>query len=321
MNAIQLPDGKWLSYVQVRRRNDPELWEVIDRSPKALERFPDTRFGTLPNGKLFVPKGDEEIGQIVRGGTYSLYTRIWAAITPKKGLQPGYIAVVGECYDDSFDPKERDFFLLDEGVTLGDNPSLSLHPDLFEAASALKDIYRLDRIYLDFKNDQFLTEIQKMQWGIVHYPEEESMSDKQLRARFPFFESRGRICSPIEAPYSGNDEWDFSTVDALFARRRLTVHDSCETFRFGQYRTPQRALAMACGALMFWDWSEVLREQEIYDGYESGEMTADEAEAEEQAEQYLSDIAWMVGDQQTRSLIEEEGLAGYRKAVGIEWAT
>jgi len=321
LNAIQLPDGKWISYAQVRKRNDPELWEVIDRNPRALKRYPDTRFGVLPNGKLFLPKPGEQVDPMVRGGSYSLYTRIWAAITPKKGLQPGYCAVVGECYDDTFDPKERDFFLLDEGVTLGDNPSLSLHPDLFEATSALKDIYKLDRIYLDFKNGQFLTEIQKMQWGIVHYPEEDSMSDRQIRKRFPFFESRERICSPIEAPYAGNDEWDFSTVDALFARKRLIIHPSCETWRFGQYRTPHRALAMAVGALMFWDWSEILREQEISDGYESSEMTKGEEEQEEQDEQYLCDVAWMVGDQQTRGLIEEEGLDGYRKAVGLEWAT
>ena len=72
MNAIQLPDGKWMSYVQVRRRNDPELWEVIDRNPRALERYPDTRVEEPPSTTLDLASGE-------------IQTVLWAT-----GFRPDY---------------------------------------------------------------------------------------------------------------------------------------------------------------------------------------------------------------------------------------
>jgi len=317
MNAAQDADGKWKSHVHVTRRDDPEIWEVIDRNPAAIERYPDTKFGVDPHGRLYRAGKGRPLRRVVKGGSYSLYTRIWMAITPKDGLQPGYCAVVGEVHeDDNFSPKLRDYVLLDEAVTMGDNPSLALHPDLFEATAALKDIYSPGRIFLDFKKEEFLTEIQKSQWGIRAYPEEDAISVRDLKKQHPFFRSREHIAVPVEAPYSGNDEWDFSTVDALFARNRLRVHRCCETFRFGQYRTPHRALAMACSALMFWDWTEILREQETYDGYESGVPTKEELDEEEVLTQEIEDFTWMVTDDRGRRDLDAKHLEGYREAVG-----
>lgn len=317
MNAVQDSAGVWQSHVHVRKRNDPELWEVIDRNPAAIKRHPDTRFGRDPHGRLYLGAPGKPVEREIRGGSFSLYTRIWAAITPKDGLQPGYCAVVGEVHEDgNFNPKLRDYVLLDEGVTMGDNPSLALHPDLFEATAALKDLYSLDRLYMNFKQEEFLTEIQKQQWGIAAYPPEDLMSRKDLEGAHPFFRSEDHLATPIEAPYAGNDEWDFSTVDALFARKRLKIHRGCETFRFGQYRTPHRALAMACSALMFWDWSEILREQEEHDGYESVEPDEEELTEEQEQEAEFLSFASMVSDDRGRTLIEEKRLEGYREMVG-----
>jgi len=320
MNAAQDDNGNWKSYVHAKRKDDPELWEVIDRNPAAIKRYPNTRFGRDKHGRLYKAAPGKEVRREVRGGSYSLYTRIWAAISPRDGLQPGYCAVVGEVHDGDFLPKLRNFVLIDEGVTMTDNPSLALHPDLFEATSALKDIYAFDRLYVDHRNEAFVTEINKAQWGISAYSDEDLMTDNDLKRAFPFFRHRDHRAHPMEPPYPSHDDRDFATVDALFARDRLRVHKCCETFRFGQYRTPHRALAMACTALQFWDWTEILRDMEPYDGYESAVPTAEELSEEEQLQHELDDFTWMVSDDRTRRALEESEREGYQKAVGLSYA-
>jgi len=317
VNAYKDENG-WHSYVQVRKLQEPELYEVIDRNPQAIEKYPTTPFGVDRHGRLRPLRPGDEPNKIVHGGRYSTYTRIWMGISPKEGGEPGYCCVVGEVHNGSFEPQQRDFFVLDEGVAVDVDYSLALHPDLFEACCALKDIYMPERIFYDPKHQAFKAELHKNQWGIASYPDEELYPDSKIKEMYPFFVSRERTTAPVECPYSENDEYNFTTVESLLQRRRIQHHACCEVFKGGQYRTPHRALAMVCQALMFWDWNEVLAEQKEYDGYPDPELSEDELDALDEHIENDEVLHWIVLDADNQMLIREHGIDAYYRKHGID---
>lgn len=311
MNIFMGDDGKWQSHVFVRRETNPELVTVIDRSPGAVEAHPDTRFWRNPYGQLRLLDDDQHPhqGNIVTGGSYTAYTRIYMGIVPPAGHEPGYCAVVGEQFDGDFEPKHRRLFVLDEGVCFPNvEPSQALIQDLMEVTQALKNIYLpgqdVDestdilspselallestnrepttgiggdrRLIVNSANKQFLEELRKPQHGISCYPDEEDLQRGRAVERYPFFASYDRIAPLYEPPYAEDEEYAMKMVTTLMNRfdddgtLMLRHHDCCEVLATGQYQTPLRALAMCCLSLQTYDWTEALEGRFDYDGYEN----------------------------------------------------
>jgi len=343
LNIYRSDDGYWRSYVQVRRQTNPELVEVIERSLGALEAYPDTVFWREPSGRLWLHEGADPVphGDPVQGGSYALYTRIYLGVTPPTGHEPGYCAVVGELFDDSFEPHQRPLFALDEGVCFPDvDPSMALVPDLLEATCALKDIYLPAheregssglggdrRLILNPGHAQFLEELRKTQHGICAYPEEEDVPDGRMAERFPFFASRDRIAPLYEPPYREDEDYGLKVVEAMMSRTdrkgrpMLRHHACCEVLRTSQYRTPLRALSLCCLSLQTYDWTEALEGRFDYDGYErDDEKERPESgarNAERRRDALLMGLLYQASDTRDRAVLEKEGLKAYLKAVGV----
>ena len=330
---IGLIDGKWMPHVQVRRQKHPELVEVIDRSPTAILQTPDSRFGRSRNGHCVLLEGNELAitGEVLEGGTYTLYTRIWMGVTPPKGAQPGYCAVVGEEFDGEFGPKQRRLFVLDEGVCIDGDPSMALIPDLLEAVSALKDIYfpvheresAADstggdrRLCIDPRDETFLEEMMKLKWGIIGYfDEEDGVGDTYLKERFPFWASRDRVAPVFKAPYADDEDYLVKAVESLLSRGLLHHHTCCEILSEGQYRTPLKALGLVCLALQTYDWQEQLADPREFDGYPVEDPTVPHEEvAKRLLERKVMGLMYLVGSHQQRRLLEREGRSGFLKVV------
>lgn len=320
------------AHVQVRRRKEPELVEVIDRSPEAIKAHPETRFGRMKNQHLALLETDEDpgVGDIILGGTYSLYTRIWMGITPPKGAQPGYCAVVGEEFDGDFGPKQRRLFVLDEGVCLTGDPTVALIPDLMEAACALKDIYfpvherESDqkstggdrRLCHNPGDQQFIVELLKMKWCISTYPDEDEVPDHILRERQPFYASRDRIAPLFEAPYAHDEDYTIKAVESLFSRNLLHHHQCCEILAEGQYRTPLRAIGLVCLALQTYDWHETMVDDLDYDGYPSEDIAPNaDRSARDLLEGKIIGLLMLTGDAETRRKLQNQGRQGFLEVV------
>ena len=86
------PDGT--PYVQARIRQPLGLVEIIDRSPGAIKKNPETVFVQDATGVLLF-RNDLQ-GPKVQDGARSLYTRVWMGLMPPQQREPGYVAVVGE---------------------------------------------------------------------------------------------------------------------------------------------------------------------------------------------------------------------------------
>lgn len=328
MNVYKDEKGKWHSHVQVRRQSTPPLIEVIDRNPEAVALYPNTRFGYDQHNKLCLLAPDVEPirGEVVMGGSYSLYTRIWFGVCPPYGSEPGYCAVVGEEFDKSFGPKQRRFFQLDEGVILDGDPSIALMPELMESIAALKDIYMPSdrnplgggdsRIWVDPANDQFYNDLLDSWWGISSYADEGERED-ELKARFPFFASRERVGSVVMAPFAaqtgGFGDYAVKVVDSLFARGMLHHHKCCRVWSDGQYRTPHKALGLVCVALQTYRWSEVYEDQRDFDGYDEEKVPQAYLDAQAQAEENFVALLHSCSDPVLRREIERRGTKGFRE--------
>ena len=344
MNIYRGDDGKWKSYVYVRREENPELVSVVDRNPKAIEESPDTRFWKDPFGRLRLLDDGQPPprGEVVLGGSYTLYTRIYLGVVPPKGYQPGYCAVLGEKFDRSFEPHPRPLFQLDEGVCFPDvDPSMALIHDLLAATCALKDLYLPAhekpnstslggdrRLIVNPGHEQFYQELIQQKHGICTYPGEDEVQDAQLEAKHPFFASRDRTGPLYEPPYREDEDYGRKVVESLVNRvgddgePMLKHHSCCEVLKTGQYVTPLQAQALCCLSLQTYDWVEVLEGRFDYDGYEIDETPKQEKwerRLEMEREHMLNGILYMASDLRDKALLENEGLKGYRKAVGVDF--
>ena len=297
MNTYLNPDGRLQAHVQVRSlpitegKDEPRLYRVVDRSPAAMAEFPDTRFGVTAAGHWERPQDKVQYVAYLQGGTIRRYTRIWLGVAPPKGSDPGYCAVVGEEFDGQFRAAQRKLFLLDEAYALDVDASQALLPDLFAAVAAAKDIYQAKLLYLDPREEQFLHDLQQLRWGIIGY--EADLTDDALRVRFPFFVRRGRVTTPVPAPYGDDEDYGRRVVDSMFGRGLLYNHPSCAMFKSRAYLTPHRALSLVCLAMQAWDWNTVIGEEQPSDGYEE---PPDEEDAEEMPD------AWELADNELARL-------------------
>jgi hypothetical protein len=327
MNIFRDEKGKLQPYVQVRRQGAPPLIEVIDRNPEAVAAYPLTRFGMDQHNKLvLLSPGDDPIkGEVVMGGAYSLYTRIWFGVSPPFGSEPGYCAVVGEEFDKSFAPKQRRLFQLDEGVIIEGDPAMALLPEMMEAVCALKDIYMPsdrnplgggdNRIWIDPTNEQFYRDLLDSWWGIASYADE--LSEDLLKARYPFFASTERVGSVVVAPFAattgGFADYAIKTVDSLFARGLLHHHKCCSVWKDGQYRTPHKALGLACVALQTYRWSEIYEDQRDFDGYDEEKPPQALLDAKVEEEERFVAMIHACSDPVLRREIEKKGTKGFRE--------
>ena len=292
--------------------------EVIDRSPGAVELYPQSRFGIDSRGyyRYLQDRPNSYPGAVVKGGSFSLYTRVWMGVWPPRRSEPGYCAVVGEQWDGKFSSRDRPYTLLDEGVGLETGPSEALLPDLFDAVCALKDIYKVDSIYVPPNEPQFLSDLQRTRWGICSYPPEDEVSERELREVHPFFVSRGRIGPPIEAPYADDEEQVFRTMQALLSRNKIQVNQVCQIFLEDRYRAPFLASALATNAMQSVDWNERLGDQIDYDGYPMEPPTEEEEEHREDWMIYLQDLVEAHSDSTTRERLAQGGWASFVQPRG-----
>lgn len=326
MNIYRDATGKWQSYVQVRRQGAPPLIEVIDRNPEAVAAYPNTRFGLDQHNKLvLLAPGDPPIkGEVILGGAYSLYTRIWFGVCPPQGAEPGYCAVVGEEWDKSFAPVQRRFFQLDEGVILAGDPAMALLPELMIAIGALKDIYMPSdrnplgggdsRIWVMPADEQFYADLLDGWWGIQSYPDE--IPEVELKKRYPFFADRERIGSVVVAPFAANGtfpDYAIKTVDSLFARGLLHHHKCCSVWKDGQYRTPHKALGLVCVALQTYRWSEIYEDHRDFDGYDEEKPSQALLDAQAEVQEEFMAMVYACSDPVMRREIERAGLKGFRE--------
>ena len=345
MNIYRDHAGKWQSHVQVRRETNPELVSVIDRNPKAIEEHPDTQFWRDPYGRLRPLDAESQpSGEIVLGGAYSLYTRIYLGATPPVGYEPGFCAVVAEKFDGSFEPHQRPLVVLDEGVCYPDvDTSMALIPDLLEATAALKDIYlpsheREDstgtgadrRLIVRPEHEEFLAELAKSRHGICNYPDDTEVPEGKMAERWPFFASRDRIAPLCPPPYKTDEDYGIKMVESMVNRndRRgrpmISYHTCCQVLRTSQYRTPLRAIALCCLTMQTYDWTEALEGKWDWDGYEieqTPQNTARQRATKQEAVDRLMGTFYMASDAHGRSLIERRGRKGFLEALkfaGIE---
>jgi hypothetical protein len=344
VNIFKNSNGKWESNVIVRRQINPELVEVIDRNPAAIDEYPDTRFWVDPYGNMR-PLDSEEVhtsGHVIKGGSYTLYTRIFMGIVPLAGHEPGYCAVVGELFDGSFEPQVRPLFVLDEGVCWPDvDPSMALMPDLMEATCALKDIYlplqERDsssalggdrRLIYSPGHVLFLEELRKHRHGITSYPDDLEVTDERLKERMPFFKSRDRVAPLFESPYREDEDYGIKVVEAMLVRSdrdgnpMLRRHECCSVLRDGQYRTPLKALALCCLTFQTYEWTEVLEGRWDYDGYpiedeDVDQQTSMERKAEQEHLKMLHGALYMGAAAHHRAGLEKKADDVYKGLVGL----
>lgn len=325
--------------VQTRVRQPLGLIEVIDRSEPAMEAHPDTEFIRDGHGLLY--RGSANVaGEIVRGGAYSLFTRIWLGLSPPTGREPGYCAVVGEVWESGLDRFEslqarlRPVFLLDE-------VSDYILPRLLRNVANLKDIYcpyvdrsdlaserrRHDPFYqlLIWPQEELLEDVQKQHHGITCYPYEDDLNDSQCKQRWPWFRSRYHVIPAVFPPYKEDPERLYALVDALMGEKTdqglemFGAHELCKEWATGQHQTPHKAVSMVAAAFQRWDWSERVNVEALERDYP---LPDEEEEWEEwmertQADEEIEAVLYTVMDGPARSAIEQEGMRGYRRLIGL----
>lgn len=321
MNVYTDEQGVVQPHIQVRLRKRSGLLEVIDRSPSAVAQRPDALFGVDDRGQWTLPARSRHAARFVQGGVWSLYTRLWMAIAPPEGTDPGYACVVGERYSGQIHAIQRPLYLLDETAS-------ALLPDLFLGAAALKDLYLADRLFYDPRNERFAADLQRSRWGLCAYPQEAEWPDVELRKLHPHYANRDRIVSPCEPPYVPDDDWGRVQVDALLAKGLLGHHPCTEVFANEPYRTPHRALSMVVMALQAFDWGDRLEAIVRYDGYEQPEEAeARERDEDGEATARAAALLYAVGDQDMRTRVlearqgpyEDDGVgADLRRRVLVE---
>ena len=328
------------THVQTRIRQPLGLIEVIDRNPQAVEQYPDTTFLRDHHGLLQRTDGGA-MGEEVKGGVYSLFTRIWLGLAPPTGREPGYGAVVGEVYEtglprgEALQARLRPVFLLDECHDF-------LMPRLLRSVTNLKDIWcpyldradlaeerrRHDPYYqiLVWPQDELLEDVNRPHHGLSCYPYEEDLSDSQCKQRWPHFCSRNHVVGAVFPPYKEDPERLHAVVDALQAEKTDTglemfgVHHLCKAWSEGQWKTPHMAVSMVCAAFQRWDWAERVNPDAISDGYPTPTIEEDE---EAYYEALLADeegeaVLYSCLGAYDRSVLEAGGMDAYRRLIGVE---
>ncbi len=251
-----------------------------------------------------------------------LYTRVWMGMVPPKGLEPGYACVVGEVYDDDPRQKPRPKILLDEAQALnpddwskdvvesyhdsfftdieGDNgiisASKSSNPtmhDLRIAAVALKDIYKIE-MGITLPHHPPFTAFLRATEGLCLY--DDGIDPEQYKQWFPTFRSiDDRMAIMDEVPMGDDEEYGRQLVETLLARNELSINDHCKLFQNSHLAHPVRAVGLVCSAMQVWDWSFMIRDVEMGDGYD--ERIADEDLEEAKAELDAEDAVrlWQAG--------------------------
>lgn len=274
-------------------------------------------------------------------GNPVLYTRVWMGIVPPKGLEAGYCAVVGELFDDDPRQKPRPKILLDEGQALnpenfseeivgkyrdlfytdigdpleGDgvisstkasNPTLH---DLRGAAVALKDLYRVE-MGIALPSEPPFTAFLRATEGLCIY--DDAIDPEQYKSWFPTFSSiDNRMAIMDEVPMGEDEEYGRQLVETLLARNELHVNDHCKLFQNSHLAHPIRAVGLVCAAMQVWDWSFMVRDVQVSDGYDE---IVDEKELEDARVETAADDAvrmWQAGLNPGFSQVEQKYIEGY----------
>ena len=328
------PDGT--PYVQARSRQPLGLVELIDRSPGAIERHPETVFVQDATGVLLF-RNDLQ-GPKVQGGARSLYTRVWMGLMPPQQREPGYVAVVGEEYEahlprfDRLSAHLRPMWILDEAHDV-------LVPRLLKKAADLKDLYLpyLDRADLasnprrtdaDFRlvcwpENELWEDIQRPTYGLCVPPSEDDLSDTACKARWSYWQARDHVVPPVLPPYKQDPERLHAILDALMAsrtpdgREMFNAHRCCTVWAEEQWQTPHLAVAMAVAALQRWDWSERINPDLAEDDYPT--PTEEEEEEERRASEAYTEAEevalYMASSAADMAIIETQGLEAYRRII------
>lgn len=262
-------------------------------------------------------------------------------IVPPKGLEAGYCAVVGELFDDDPRQKPRPKILLDEGQALnpenfseeivgkyrdlfytdigdpleGDgvisstkasNPTLH---DLRGAAVALKDLYRVE-MGIALPSEPPFTAFLRATEGLCIY--DDAIDPEQYKSWFPTFSSIDyRMAIMDEVPMGEDEEYGRQLVETLLARNELHVNDHCKLFQNSHLAHPIRAVGLVCAAMQVWDWSFMVRDVQVSDGYDE---IVDEKELEDARVETAADDAvrmWQAGLNPGFSQVEQKYIEGY----------
>tara|TARA_R110002110_G_scaffold27028_3_gene98830 strand:+ start:450 stop:1352 length:903 start_codon:yes stop_codon:yes gene_type:complete len=274
-------------------------------------------------------------------GNPVLYTRVWMGIVPPKGLEAGYCAVVGELFDDDPRQKPRPKILLDEGQSLNPkdfpNETVERYRDLFYtdigdpledddfisatkasnptlhdlrgAAVALKDLYRVE-MGIALPSEPPFTAFLRATEGLCIY--DDAIDPAQYQSWFPTFTSIDhRMAIMDEVPMGEDEEYGRQLVETLLARNELHVNDHCKLFQNSHLAHPVRAVGLVCAAMQVWDWSYMVRDVQVSDGYE--EIVSDEEIEEARAETAEEDAVrmWQAGLNPGFSEMEQKHLTSY----------
>lgn len=326
-------------HIQTRVRQPLGLIEVVDRNPKALEEHPDTPFVRDEHGIYhYVGSSAKRVpdGTPVKGGSYSLFTRVWLALAPPVRREPGYVAVVGEVYETGLLQREllqarlRPTFLLDEYSDV-------LMPRLLTQAANLKDVYcpyvdradlaanprRHDPHYqmLIWPQEELLEDVQKQHYGLTCYPYPEDFDDSQCELRWPYFRSRHHVVPAVFPPYKEDPERLYAIADAMMREKTpaglemFGVHAVCRHWHEGQHQTPHMAVAMVMAAMQRYDWSERVNPDVLGD-YEH-DLTDEELweEMEYEREEIERMLNALVSPRDAITECERRGFQHYRTLI------
>ena len=236
-------------------------------------------------------------------------TRLIQVIVPPDDTSPGYACVLGEVFDGDTRQKSRQKILLDEAVALDpddfsekekesfwdrlyyralveeegkwvervepyrDHPTLE---DLRLAAVALKDLWKPRRAFTPPGEEEFYHYIRRTE-GLMTYPP--TVSDEDLERWYPFFGGRHRhVGVQCDVPFGTDQGYADSLVATLIRRRTLQVNPNCLICVNLGYTSVNRAIALGCNALEYWDATLKIREKKPSDGY-SQELSDAEMQA------------------------------------------
>jgi len=331
------PDGQ--NHIQVRLHQPFGLIALVDRSPAALELYPNTPFRRDAAGLRLTGSS----GQVdERGGSVTLFTRIWLGLAPPTGREPGYCAVVGELFeselspDDAVRPKLRPIFLLDEAYDI-------LLPRLLLKVAHLKDIYLpyIDREDLAMGNphrhdpdhrlyvwpqEELYEDVVKWNYGICSYPDEEDLPDHQAKVRWPYFQSRNHVVPALLPPYKEDPDRLLATMGALMeektesGREMFGHHAICTAWSQEAWQTPQRATAMVAAAFSRFEWSERIDPSAAHDGYPVPTEEEERIEMlnEREALRTREALCYAILGSNAKALIERDGINGYLSKMAPE---
>ena len=265
---------------------------------------------------------DPGLVEIDEGDGAVLYTRVWIGLVPPKGLEPGYACVVGEVFDDDPRQKPRPKILLDEAQALSpddwDKDTVDKYRDLFYtdiegpdgvveatkasnptlhdlriAAVALKDLYKVE-MGITLPHHPPFTAFLRATEGLCLY--DDQVDPEQYQQWFPTFQSIDyRMAIMDEVPMGDDEEYGRQLVETLLGRNELHVNEHCKLFQNSHLAHPVRAVGLVCSAMQVWDWSYMVRDVQMGDGYD--EILADEDLEQAKAELNAEDAVrmWQAG--------------------------